>query len=184
MKIPPLLMALLLLAAPVLANEVIPVLTMSNAAGTKLELRDVRVMKVEPDGLRVMHSTGTAKVPFERLPEDLLAKYGITADGAKQHRADGQPAGAPTATATAAASAPSAPAASPQVSNVKLVTKDDIKAAWLRECETCFVCPQDPQGAAKRQTLAQRAAAIRSGAYDSTAETYAKQANVRNGAVK
>jgi hypothetical protein len=183
MKITPLLLALTMLAAPAMANEVIPVLKTANAAGTLLELRDVRVMKVEPDGLRVMHSTGTAKVPFERLPDDLLAKYGITADGAKQHRTEGQPA---TGTATAAASpgTPSAPATSGQRSNVRLVTKEDIKAAWLRECETCFVCPQDPQGASKRQALAQRAAAIRSGAYDSTAETYAKQANVRNGAVQ
>jgi hypothetical protein len=177
----PLLLSLLVLASSALANDLIPVLKTTNAAGTLLELRDVRVMKVEPDGLRVMHSSGTAKVPYERLPDELLAKYGIDSSKAREHRAEVQArtAAAPAAAQSSGAS-PSAPAAARQSSAGKLVTKEDIKAAWLRDCEQCFICPSDPQGASKRQANAQRAALIRSGAWDSTAETYARQANARN----
>ena len=34
------------------------------------------ITKVEPDGLRVTHESGTAKIPFEKLPEELRIKYG------------------------------------------------------------------------------------------------------------
>lgn len=47
---------------------------------------DVEVKKVEPDGVRVDHKYGAAKIRFENLPEDLQKKYGFKADAAKEFR--------------------------------------------------------------------------------------------------
>jgi hypothetical protein len=171
-----LIVPMLMLAARAWAGDVLPVLTTVNAAGTPVELRDVRIVKVEVDGVRVMHSSGTAKVPFERLPDDLQLKYGVDASKAYQHRDEAKAGAGATAPVLASSSKP---ATATQGSGARLVTKEDIKAAWLADCQQCFICPSDPQGAAKRQALAQREAAIRSGAWDGTAEQYAQQANAR-----
>jgi hypothetical protein len=34
------------------------------------------ITKVEPDGIRILHETGTAKIPFEKLPPALQQKHG------------------------------------------------------------------------------------------------------------
>jgi hypothetical protein len=171
-----LVLFLSMFAARMWAGDVLPVLKTVNAAGTLIELRDVKIVKVEADGVRVMHSSGTAKVPFERLPDDLQLKYGFDPSKAYQHRDEVKASAGATAPALASSSKP---ATVPQKSTGRQVTKEDVKAAWLAECDQCFICPQDPQGAAKRQALAQRVAAIRSGAWDSTAEQYAQKANAR-----
>lgn len=46
----------------------------------------VTIRKVEPDGLSILHAAGTAKVPFEKLPEELQEKYGYDATAAAEHR--------------------------------------------------------------------------------------------------
>jgi hypothetical protein len=46
----------------------------------------VTIRKVEPDGLSILHAAGTAKVPFEKLPEELREKYGYDAAAAAEHR--------------------------------------------------------------------------------------------------
>jgi hypothetical protein len=173
-----LILPLLMLAAPAWAGDVLPVLKTVNAAGTLIELRDVKIVKVEADGVRVMHSSGTAKVPFERLPDDLQLKYGFDPSKAYQYREAAQASASAGATAPAQASG-SSPATATQPSAGKLVTKEDVKALWLGECQQCFICPSDPQYAAKQQALAQRVAAIRSGAFDGTAEQFAQKANAR-----
>jgi len=38
-------------------------------------LKNAKVTRVEPDGLRIMHADGISKVPHESLPADLQAKY-------------------------------------------------------------------------------------------------------------
>ena len=38
-------------------------------------LKDAKVSRVEPDGLRLMHAEGVTKVPFEALPPELQSKY-------------------------------------------------------------------------------------------------------------
>ena len=48
--------------------------------------QDVTIRKIEPDGLSIVHKAGTAKVPFEKLPESMQEKYGYNADAAAAHR--------------------------------------------------------------------------------------------------
>ena len=39
--------------------------------------KDYELSKVEPDGIRILHSAGAAKIPFEKLSPDLQKKYGF-----------------------------------------------------------------------------------------------------------
>ncbi len=41
-----------------------------------LEYKGVTVTKIEPDGISIMHETGLAKVPYEKLTPELQAKFG------------------------------------------------------------------------------------------------------------
>ncbi len=59
------------------AGEIIP----SLAGYEKVE-----ITKVEPDGVRISHKDGAAKIKFEQLPPDLQAKYGFSAEKAKAFR--------------------------------------------------------------------------------------------------
>lgn len=68
------------------AEELLPDLRAQSSGGTIFEIREVRLIRVEPDGLRVYHSTGMAKVPFELLPKELRTKYGFKIDAAREHR--------------------------------------------------------------------------------------------------
>ena len=47
---------------------------------------DVKVTKVEPDGLSITHQTGTAKVPFIKLSEELRKKHGYDAEKAEAYQ--------------------------------------------------------------------------------------------------
>lgn len=49
-------------------------------------LTNVRVFKVEPDGIKFTHDAGIAKVPFEELPQVYKDKYQFNADAAKSFR--------------------------------------------------------------------------------------------------
>ncbi len=44
---------------------------------TLLGYKNVTVTKVEPDGIRIMHDSGTTKVPIEKIPEELKIKLGL-----------------------------------------------------------------------------------------------------------
>ena len=46
----------------------------------------VTITKADPDGLRIMHEAGSAKIPFEKLPEALRAKYGYDVAKATEFR--------------------------------------------------------------------------------------------------
>lgn len=120
---------LLLLAARVWAGDNLPILKTVNAAGTLIELRDVKIVKVEADGVRVMHSSGTAKVPFERLPDDLQAKYGIDPSKAYQYREAAQAGTGAVATAPALASG-SEPATAPQRPGVSSPRRTSRPSGW------------------------------------------------------
>jgi hypothetical protein len=41
---------------------------------------------VEPDGLSILHESGTAKVPFEKLAPEMQAQFGYDAAAAESHR--------------------------------------------------------------------------------------------------
>jgi hypothetical protein len=118
------LSALLLLATGLAANDPLPDLRVSTPGGI-MTIRQVKLMRVEPDGLRVMHASGMAKVPYEMLPADLQAKYGFNDQAAQEQRAAAvapppapvaaapAPAGTAPAAATTVATTPR-PAAPPQ----------------------------------------------------------------------
>jgi hypothetical protein len=76
-----------LFASGVMAQDKLPDLRIQNSGGTVMNIQDVKLLRVEPDGLRVLHAAGTAKVPYELLPEELHVKYGFTAAKAQEHRA-------------------------------------------------------------------------------------------------
>jgi hypothetical protein len=60
------------LSAWCLANEHLDSLTTTDG----ITYKDVTLTKVEPDGLRIIHATGVAKVGFERLSPEIQKKYG------------------------------------------------------------------------------------------------------------
>jgi hypothetical protein len=129
-----LILSALLLATGLVASDALPDLRVSTPGGT-MHIREVKLMRVEPDGLRVMHSTGMAKVPYEMLPADLQAKYGFNDVAVKEHRAAAaapqQPAvvaAAPTAVPAPAAPQYARPAPQPQPQEEK---KDDEPPAPL-----------------------------------------------------
>jgi hypothetical protein len=53
---------------------------------TLLDYKNVTVTKVEPDGIRIMHESGAAKIPIEKIPEDIRKQLGMNEDAAKAHR--------------------------------------------------------------------------------------------------
>lgn len=48
--------------------------------------RHCEVIKVEPDGIRISHATGAAKISFEELPDALQRQYGYDAAKAAAYR--------------------------------------------------------------------------------------------------
>lgn len=62
-------------AADLPENAPIPELKIIDSKGQPRVLQNVTVRKVEPDGLSLMHDSGTLKVPFESLPAPLREKY-------------------------------------------------------------------------------------------------------------
>lgn len=48
--------------------------------------KNYEVVKVEPDGLRILHSAGAAKIPYEQLPATLLKQYSFDPAKAKEFR--------------------------------------------------------------------------------------------------
>jgi hypothetical protein len=48
----------------------------------------VTISRVEPDGLRIFHSAGIAKIPVEMLPEDLKAKFNFDMSHAEAFRGE------------------------------------------------------------------------------------------------
>lgn len=63
---------------------------LSAQEGTKypklLDYEDVVVRKVEPDGIRIIHKGGVAKIPIELLPPEIVAELGLNPDDAALHR--------------------------------------------------------------------------------------------------
>lgn len=50
------------------------------------DLKGVKVLVVEPDGLRVLHDAGAGKVAFESLPETLQQRFGFDRRNAEEYR--------------------------------------------------------------------------------------------------
>jgi hypothetical protein len=58
--------------------------TLTTKSGRTYET--VRVTKQDPDGIRITHSEGAAKIFFTDLPNDILALYDYNPDAAKAHQ--------------------------------------------------------------------------------------------------
>ncbi len=84
MKTLPLLLCLAVFAGRVPAQEKIKLADLTLEDGSKL--RDTVVLKVEPDGLRLEHRDGVAKVQFEALPEAVRKQFAFDPDKAGQFR--------------------------------------------------------------------------------------------------
>jgi hypothetical protein len=76
----------LLFATGLLAQDELPDLRVQNPGGTVQDIFEVKLLRVEPDGLRVLHAAGAAKVPYELLPQALQVKYGFNSAQAQEHR--------------------------------------------------------------------------------------------------
>lgn len=45
-----------------------------------------RIVKVEPDGIRLIHESGSCKVPFSKLPTEIQTKYSYDPEKAEQYK--------------------------------------------------------------------------------------------------
>lgn len=54
--------------------------------GGTITLLNCTVTKIEPDGVRVSHSAGTAKIPYEHMPEDWQKAINYDATAAQAYR--------------------------------------------------------------------------------------------------
>jgi hypothetical protein len=81
-----LLLALAGTAASAQVGATIETLTMPKPGGETVLLHCV-VTKVEPDGVRVTHDGGVAKVPYERMPESWKNAVPYDAASASEYRA-------------------------------------------------------------------------------------------------
>lgn len=72
------ILLLLAITSPVFAEDI----TLANGS----VLKNAKITRVDPDGLRIMHQDGIAKVPHESLPPELKAKYNFDATEAAAFR--------------------------------------------------------------------------------------------------
>jgi hypothetical protein len=82
-------------------------ITVSTSGGLAV-LKHCKVTKIDPDGVRVMHDAGMAKVPYEFMPEGWLLASGIDRERAKAYRE-----GFRDAMESAAISTPATPTTAP-----------------------------------------------------------------------
>lgn len=166
---------LILLTATLLnAADALPDMTIPTPSGGQLKIANVTLVKVEPDGLRVMHSTGSAKVPFESVPPELHAIYGLNAEKARAHRE--KMAATTIAPTTAAATPERAPGT---VMKPILTTFAEIKADQLAQCSPSAVNPLDRDASRRRDVLAKKAERIRQGKLDSLFQVMAHTHNAK-----
>jgi hypothetical protein len=172
-KVSTVLLALMLLSVPALvADDTLPDLTLQRPGGTKNTLTQVRLIKVEPDGLRVMHASGTAKVPLEQLPADLASHFGLDASKAAEFRqAQAQ---APKAMP---ALAPVAKATEPK--KIDLWTKEAVLSVWLANADPRKIHPLDRELRRKREQATVRTQSLKAGRFNDEAQIAAHEANVK-----
>ncbi|MDB4787664.1 hypothetical protein OAG50_00480 [Akkermansiaceae bacterium] len=51
-----------------------------------LSCKKVRIPKILPSGIRIIHEGGATSIPIEELPEDIRKDLGITLKGANAYR--------------------------------------------------------------------------------------------------
>lgn len=80
------LISLLLSAVSIHAAETYPKLVTSKGR----EYSGVTVKVVEPDGLRIQHESGTAKIPFSELPVEIQKRHHYNAVAAEEYRKESE----------------------------------------------------------------------------------------------
>ena len=78
----------LLIIAVIICTGSFTVLANTNAPSAKPDITTLsgktytrcKITRVEPDGIRIFHATGVAKIPFADLPEDFRKKHGYDAE--------------------------------------------------------------------------------------------------------
>lgn len=68
------LLALLCLSTALPAQETSKIPSLTTTDGRTYTA--VTITKMEPDGIRIAHESGTAKIPFTKLPEALQKQHG------------------------------------------------------------------------------------------------------------
>src|SRR4051812_34416926 len=74
----------LALAAAVFAADSLPPNELTTLKGKTY--RGVKVTKIEPDGIRIVHDGGLAKVVMEELPESWRERFNFDPAAAEQYR--------------------------------------------------------------------------------------------------
>lgn len=146
------------------AGDKLPDLTIPKPGGFTT-ITGVEVLKVEPDGLRVLHSSGTAKVPFTSLSKELQVKYGYDSEKAKEFSKAVDEEQAKIRAQIEAQNAKQAEQP-PVTSEVVLWTFDQAKAAFLARTNPANINPLDRDLAAKRVSYAEAAKQIQAGRCD------------------
>jgi len=97
--------------------------------------KSVTIRKVEPDGLSIIHESGVAKIPIEKLTDEEQAKYGITMEGAAEYREQvaANAAAGRARQQEAARNQPQAPRASAPAPAAKFITADQVKIMWVKK---------------------------------------------------
>jgi hypothetical protein len=171
--------AILLLALPLLASE--PPKEITTTLGKTFT--GVRITAVDPDGLRIMHAGGAAKVKFSELPKPLQEQYGYDPAKAQAFEAnqDAQQAARVAAMQTAKddaarrAAAMRAEEQKAQVENFRPITAGDVRNLWLRSIQQPASLDRDFKAkVANNETLK---AAISAGELDDEARRTALEYN-------
>ncbi len=95
----------------------------------------VTIRKVEPDGLRIIHESGTAKIPIEKLSEVQREEYALTMEGATEYR---NQIAANAATMRdrqqeAARNQPRTPQAPTPAPSPKFISAHQVKIMWVKK---------------------------------------------------
>lgn len=166
-----LVILLCLVAVVSAAVDALPDLTIPTSSGGELRITGVTLVKAEPDGLKVMHSGGMAKVPFEFVPPELHAIYGLSAERAKAHREK-------MASAPIIISGPEV-RNEPTPKEPQLTTAAAFKASFLAQCSPNNINPLDRDVSRKRELLAKKAERINAGRLDAIFTFMAHEHNAK-----
>ena len=187
MKAQHIVLAMLLGASSLLLAEqgLIPEVRLPEGSSGERVLTNVRITKVEPDGLRLSHDAGISKIPYEALPNDLRETYKFDPIAASAFRAEQEAARREAARPMprAEATEPDLNSAEPEpqpkaadLAKLQPVTMKDVKDKWL----ATLAIPLDafaPDAAQQRDRRDNARRAILAGEYDLKAQKYAHEYN-------
>jgi hypothetical protein len=99
--------------------------------------KSVYIRRIDPDGIRIIHESGAAKIPIEKLTYEQCVKYHLTSKGAAEYRkisAKNEAAAILAAYETAARAERQKPQPPPRPP-LKFATAQQVKDSWIRNME-------------------------------------------------